>query len=685
MKNRVNKNYNQVHIDKFNVVRGNYPVINNVCVPLESPKEEFLGRDISKLDKALKNIKKPNVALVGDPGVGKTSYVKGYISTPYAEDYLILAVNIEKLIVDSTGDVNAQMSNSLLELVNEVGRYVRENDVLVVLFIDEFHKIINLSQVATQTLKPILEESADNYFKIIVATTSEEYDKYIHGDKALHERFSPVLVDELQKPHVLHILRSILKLYNLENLSEPDLPEQIYHLSKEIEPSKSQPRASIDILDGMIGDIVKREKIVNGELVREFYKPSDLNLPNNYLLSRQVLNTVIRRRYNIDIDNDISIFDVEDALYSRLLGQEAAITQVLGGLERIIANATPPTKPKFSFISTGSTGVGKTEMAKIICEALKIPMVRFDMSNYSAKGDAGRFRDELASVVKAKPNAYVLLDEIEKSNKEVVNILHGVLDDAILTMSNNINNSASFVGTIINLTTNAGANVFRDFSMFSSGKGRTLDTSNIYNALVADEAFASSVLGRLDVIVPFLPLTDDVMKQIVQSELDLYVKPLETARQKIYMMSDIADFIVQDRLVRDTDSGGARDAKRLARNIVITEISHVICRMTADQKQKNEPLLVYVDGTPKFKNLQVADKDKGFVAVEFCYSVAEMDMLLNQLSMKLGCKLYNKGLLFPKKIKKSDIAKKIVKAVQNNTFSLKSNVINGEFVIESAL
>ena len=134
-----------------------YPTIFNVCTILEKPRAEIIGRDMKDLKDGLRNPEKPNVILLGEPGSGKTAYVQGFAESYEGSVYLILVVNIEKFMIDARGNKDSQIANGLVNLVNEVKRYSEEHDILIGLFIDEFHSIIEFSNAAVQKLKPILE------------------------------------------------------------------------------------------------------------------------------------------------------------------------------------------------------------------------------------------------------------------------------------------------------------------------------------------------------------------------------------------------------------------------------------------------------------------------------------------------------------------------------------------------
>lgn len=630
------------HIDKFKEVSKNYECMHQVCTPVRLNDTTIVGRDIKELSSSLKNVMKPNVVLLGEPGVGKSAYVEAFAKSEYGKNYLTLALDVELFMTDPLGNKDAQVANGFISLFKEVKQYCIDNSVLVVLFIDEFHKVMKLSSASMQTIKPILEQAGYYGFKFIVATTFEEYNEFVSRDRALDERFTRINLKELDKPHVLKILENVTKQYNVNQFLDPNILEDIYNLSKQILPSRSQPRASIDILTVMIGSIIKDELMVNGKVVRTYYTPEELEINSQYLLSRPILQRVFYRIVNIDIDNNIDIYEVENKLYERLLGQDLAIKQVLGGINNVIVGFSSTKKPLFSFLSTGSTGVGKTELANLLCESLGLPMVRFDMSGYPDKTDAVRFSNELSLLAWSKPNAFILIDEIEKASKEVVNILLQVLSAARLTMANNPNNVASFVGCIINITTNVASDIFNKYKDFSD-KNSKINTRLIEEALVKDKRFAPEIIGRVDKIIPFLPLHDEVMEMIAGIELNENLEKIETKTKKVHVSEEVLQFVVRDKLSTSTNSGGARDAKRQIYSIVLNEVSY---HLTHNRDCKNS-LLVYVDGRPRFKNKEVVNIDSGWIMVKECYNKIDVANALKVASAKLNKNIIDKGLILP--------------------------------------
>lgn len=633
--------YRSKHIERFHQVKEDYPTLNRGTKVLDEPPADIIGRDISELRRGLRNPEKANIVLLADPGTGKTAYVQGFAydkeSLPY---YLVLDVNPERLIDKDTDRDNALLTG-FNQLLAEASRYGREQDVIVILFIDEFHKLADISPNLLESIKPKLEKSAMNGFRLIAATTFQEYNDKIANNRALDQRFLQIKLSELPKQAVISILENRAKQHGVENLLEPGILEEVYVQSKRILISNAQPRASIDTFNSMVGDTIKKEFMKDGRLHKIYYKPEELGLASEKVICRPLLKRVIKRAHGVDIDNSVEVTDVINALKTRLYNQEEAIAEIVSHLEMAALGFSELDRPKLSFISTGPTGCGKTELAKIISETMRVPLKRFDMSRYSADIDAGSFADDLFHAAWSTPNAYILIDEVEKSSKKAMNILLQVLDDARLTDSVNPDRVASFSGCIINLTTNLASEIYRNMSRFQKQNAEP-DSELIYRALSESDVFETAVLGRLDAIVPFHPLPSEALEKIAKRTLDDIVTAAETDQRRIIVSPDVIPYIVLDRTSNDTERGGARDAKRNVKNLAGRVLAHYLT-----YAKKEVPVILYVKGQARFRHKEIANPLNAQIALKECYPVELVNNLLAQLSQKVGKPLVNKGLYLP--------------------------------------
>lgn len=352
--------YRSKHIETFHRVKDQYPTLNRGTKVLDEPPADIIGRDISELRRGLRNPEKANIVLLAEPGTGKTAYVQGFAydkeSLPY---YLVLDVNPERLIDKETDRDNALLTG-FNQLISEAGRYGREQDVIVILFIDEFHKLADISPNLLESIKPKLEKSAMNGFRLIAATTFQEYNDKIANNRALDQRFLQIKLSELPKHAVISILENRARQHGVRDLLEDGILEEVYIQSKRILISNAQPRASIDTFNSMVGDTVKQEYMKGGKLHKVYYTPEELGLASEKVICRPLLKKVIKRAHGVDIDNEVQVTDVINALKTRLFNQDKAIQEIVSHLEMAAQGFSELDRPKISFLSTGSTGTGKS-------------------------------------------------------------------------------------------------------------------------------------------------------------------------------------------------------------------------------------------------------------------------------------------------------------------------------------
>lgn len=564
------------------------PVLDNFGRDLTELAEEgrldpIIGREkeIERVAQVLSRRKKNNPVLIGEPGVGKTAIAEGLASriierkvSRVLYDKRVIALDLAALVAGTKyrGQFEERMKAVMTEL---------EKTDNVILFIDELHTIVGAggasgSLDASNMLKPAL---ARGEVQAIGATTLNEYRQFIEKDGALERRFQKIMVDPTTPEETNEILNQIKSKYEQHHsvrytdealqacvkltdryvtdhflpdkaidaldeagarvhLSNITVPQNIIDLEEEIE-STGQEKNSM----------VKKQRFEEAARLRDKEKRliEDLDHAKQlwekeaenivYDVSEEDVASVIAMMSGVPV-NKISqnegqkLLKMKESLSGKVIGQEEAIVKLTKAIQRTRAGLKDPSRPIGSFIFLGPTGVGKTEMAKVLSKYLfdkEDTLIRIDMSEYMEKFSVSRLVGAppgyvgyeeggiLTEKVRRKPYSVVLLDEIEKAHPDVFNILLQVLDDGILTDS--LGRKVDFRNTIIIMTSNIGARDIRNM-----GKGIGFDTddspfdyakmkSTIQDAL--KKVFNPEFLNRIDDVITFKPLEKADIFQII--------------------------------------------------------------------------------------------------------------------------------------------------------------------------
>ena len=475
---------------------------------------KIIGRDF-ELKRALEVLlrkKKNNPILIGEPGVGKTAIVEGLALKLNDKNNPLYGHEIYELnmgaLVSGT-KYRGDFEKRIKALTDEI--LAKEN---VILFIDEIHMIMGAgasssgNMDASNLLKPML---GNGKLRCIGATTYAEYRIMFDRDRALSRRFAKIDVNEPSKEEALLILEGIRKYY--ERFHEVSYTTQILkeaiELSDKYIHDRFLPDKAIDIIDE-VGASYKLE----GKTGR---------------ISLSSIRKMISKLANIpEIDaskDDKNLLkNLEKTLQSRIYGQDNAIREIVTAIKRSKAGLNAQNRPIGSFLFSGPSGVGKTELAKELAKAMGINFNRIDMSEYMEKysisqligapaGYVGYDKGGiLTEMIKKNPHTILLLDEIEKAHPDVLNLFLQVMDHAKLTDNNGV--SSDFSSVILIMTSNVG-------SKEAPTLGFTQDSSLRFNKAIKDN-FSPEFRNRLDAIIAFNPLSkDEILKIIDKSILDL--------------------------------------------------------------------------------------------------------------------------------------------------------------------
>ncbi len=583
-------------------------------------------REIDRVIQILSRRQKNNPCLIGEPGVGKTAIAEGIAQKIVSGDVPYSIKNKQIYLLDLTALVagtqfRGQFESRMKGLIEEVKR-----EGNVILFIDEVHTLVGTgdnegTMNAANILKPALSRGE---VQVIGATTFKEYRKYIEKDSALERRFQPVTVTEPTVDDTVQVLFGIRKYY--EDFHHVKITDSALRmcavLSERYINDRFLPDKAIDLLDeACAGASIRSPEIsraaeLNEQLAAkkdelsgleeaenpdyekiaeakagisqlenecaEAQEAADKVYVNEDDLSRVIeLWTGIPANKIVETEYD-KIRGLHDALSSKIVGQSEAVDLVCNAIKRSRVQLTSRQRPA-SFIFVGPTGVGKTELAKVLAAELfdaTEPLVRIDMSEYMEKHSVSRLigsppgyvgydeAGQLTEKVRRKPYSVVLFDEIEKAHPDVMNILLQILDEGKVNDAQG--RSVSFEHTVIIMTSNAGST---DKS-FGIGFDRTQAQASKDRAIKGLREFLRpEFISRVDEIVVFNPLTEKDYADIAHLMLGEMVAPLS---EKLIMFN--YDRAAEEAIahIAVSQQYGARDIRRIIRREVEDKIANLI-------------------------------------------------------------------------------------------------------------
>ena len=607
--------------------------LNNYCTNLtqkarEGKLDNVVGRDkeISRVIHILSRRQKNNPCLIGEPGVGKTAIAEGIAQRIVAGDVPFHIKDKELYLLDLTALVagtqfRGQFESRCKGLVEEV-----KEQVNVILFIDEVHTLVGTgdnegTMNAANILKPSLSRGE---IQVIGATTFKEYRKYIEKDSALERRFQPVTVSEPTVEDTITVLKGIKQYYeNFHRVKiSDDMLRECAVLSERYINDRFLPDKAIDLLDEACActsirtpeieefDALNEELKKHEKLVEDYEQKSD---PDYEIIAKEKgeilriqnrLKEVEETLKNVQVtEEDISkvielwtgipankiaqteydkIKHLKEALSKRVIGQDEAVDKVAKAIKRTRVQLSKRRRPA-SFIFVGPTGVGKTELVKVLGEELfdaTEPLIRVDMTEYMEKHSVSKLigsppgyvgfdeAGQLTEKVRRRPYSVVLFDEIEKAHPDVMNILLQILDEGRINDSQG--RSVSFENTVIVMTSNAGS-TDRDTGVGFNKTDSDIAKDKAMKAL--RDFLRPEFLGRIDEIVVFNPLTEENYAGIAGLMLDEMKSPLEEKHISLRYTDEALKTIAHKAYGQKL---GARDIRRVIRNEVEDKIAELL-------------------------------------------------------------------------------------------------------------
>ena len=531
-----------------------YQYMNKYTNYLPRMTRRLIGREY-EMQQVMAAMLKPeycNVLLLGEAGSGKTALVQGIMEKDIDRTYL--EVDLSKMIANLKNE--NEMADRLKSLFDEVGKYRTNEDREIVLFIDEFHQIVQLSPAAVEVLKPILARAGITGVRVIAATTHVEYQQFIAPNLPLVERLQRIKLVQPGEDTVISILSQMCETYGVKPYRDT-LFHSIYEYTNRYIPANSQPRKSILVLDSMIG------------WHRLTGRPLD----------RKLLADVIYETEGVNVAFRVDAHTIKKELDKKVLAQEIATSFIEQRLQICVAGLNNPNRPMSSFLFTGSTGTGKTETTKQLANILYDDdrnLIRFDMTEYANDDSLARFRSELTKKVSTIPYCIILLDEIEKACAPVTRLLLQVLDDGRLLDDNE--REVTFKNAYIIITTNAGNEIYRTIAAYGESDKADFKMMEKYDKLIRESIktqggnkFPPELLGRIDCVVPFQPLSKKTMMGIVHMKLKS-LRDLVKVKHNVnlHVHANVFVYLIFDKLDTDSDSGGARIVvSKMEREIVV--------------------------------------------------------------------------------------------------------------------
>lgn len=665
------------------VERTKTPVLDNfgrdlTKLAVEDKLDPVVGREkeIERVAQILSRRKKNNPVLIGEPGVGKTAIAEGLAlrivqkKVPrILQDKRVVTLDLAGLVAGTK--YRGQFEERMKALMNEL-----EKATDVILFIDELHTIVGAggasgSLDASNMFKPAL---ARGDIQCIGATTLDEYRKFIETDGALDRRFQKVMVEPPNYEETIQILDNIKFKYEEHHHVKysKDAIDSAVKLSSRYITDRHLPDKAIDVLDEagsrvhmgnfevpqevldleesieqvrqQKANVVKKQDYEEAARLRDKERnlQSDLEIAKRewdaktrdivHDVNEEDIATVVAMMTGIPVNRvaqteSEKLLKMADSLKDYIVGQDEAVQKLTKAIRRTRAGLKNPNRPIGSFIFLGPTGVGKTELCKVLAKYLfdsEDALIRIDMSEYMEKFSLSRLvgappgyvgyeeGGQLTEKVRRRPYSVVLFDEIEKAHPDIFSILLQVLDDGVLTDS--LGRRVDFRNTIIIMTSNIGARDIKNIGSFGFGGEKAEDRYSSLKNTVEDamkKLFNPEFLNRVDETIVFRNLEKEDILKIIDIELKDLHKNMHENKMSLVMDQSAKDFIVEKGF---DQKYGARPLRRAIQKYVEDPLAEEILRGTFKEGTKivakhpeNSDELIFIDENV---NLKIIDEEK---------------------------------------------------------------------------
>ena len=637
-------------------------------------REKEIERVIQILARRTKN----NPVLIGEPGVGKTAVAEGLaIRIVNAEVPDILdgkkVIQLDMGLLVAGTKYRGEFEERLKKIMDEIRQAGN-----IILVIDEMHTLIGAGAAegaidAANILKPALSRGE---IQVIGATTLDEYRKYVEKDSALERRFQPVMIDEPTEDESIEIIKGIKGKYEEHHnlIISDDAVVAAVKLSNKYITDRFLPDKAIDVLDEASSKVRLKVSTLSPEgkemekelraLIKEkedairnqeFEKASQLrdeeadmkdriremsakwkeeHEANKPTVTAENVAEVIATMTGVPVTKltegeSERLLKLEDTLHARVIGQHDAVVAISKAIRRARVGLKSPNRPIGSFIFCGPTGVGKTELAKALAEAVfgsEDNMIRVDMSEFMEKHSTAKLigsppgyvgyddGGHLTELIRKKPYSVVLFDEIEKAHPDVFNIMLQILDDGRLTDSKG--RHVNFKNTIIIMTSNVGASMITTTSKlgFSTAEDESKDKYEKLKETVTEEmkkAFRPEFLNRIDETIVFSHLSKEEIRQIVDLMLKDLFKRLQERELSVEVTDEVKDHLAENGY---SEAYGARPLRRLIQRKIEDELAEEI--LSGKYAHGDTVKMVLKDGRIAFEKGGAKRKSKAKVEDE---------------------------------------------------------------------
>ena len=657
---------------------GGTPVLDNFSKDLIKLAEQgkldpVIGRqkEILRIAQVLSRRKKNNPIIIGEPGAGKTAIVEGLAMMIHSgecpknlADKRIVSLDINSIVAGTK--YRGQFEERMKVIIEEL-----QSSPNIIIFIDEIHTIVGAgnssgSLDASNIFKPALSRGE---LQCIGATTLEEYRKHFEKDGALERRFQKIIVDPSTKEETFEILKKSKGKYEEHHkvnytdeslwlcveladryITDREFPDKAFDILDEVgsrmqidiklpEHIEKLKQQAVDIKQEK-ADVIKKQKYEMAAELRdrekniltnldeekkkfeEELKNSKRGIPEE-LIYEVVSNMTKIPVSKINIDEKNSLVNLENSLNGFVIGQEEAVKKISKAIRRNRVGIKDPNRPIGSFIFLGSTGVGKTFLAKKLANEIfgsEDSLIRVDMSEYQEKHTISRLigsppgyvgheeGGQLTEQVKNKPYSVILFDEIEKANKDIFSTLLQMLDDGHMT--DGLGRKINFKNCLIIMTSNIGVRKIQDFG---SGVGfKTKNNSDVvqeeYKRDVLKKElrkfFAPEFLNRIDDVVIFNSLIKEHIDKIVKLEIEKLISRLNSMQYKVSYEASVIDLISK---VGFDEQYGARPIKRAIQDKIEDLISE---KILTNEVVEDKQYMLFVKGEGDDQTIEIEDRSK---------------------------------------------------------------------------